>query len=514
MKQKWFSIVVIMILLSLFSACSKKEEVAEEVINFKSAESESAVETPVTQNTEPPAPVVVADTDAPADVKDLIASSGDGSVMLSWTNPADEDFTKVVITYGVDGAVSVRGTPGSLGKQYIAGLNNGVEYTFTVMSVDRTGNASDGVQISSTPVSPKPVAPVETPVVKTEPVKKTEPAPAPVKQVVPEPVPVIEPEPEPAPAAVTFIRNADGNITTSTNTVFAKTSEVTVLAKATSIELDGQKSLVSAYKMGRYPVTQELFEAVMGINPSKCVESSSLYATAAGEVTKYKPCDKVSWYDASACCNKLSLLMGYEPCYSVDGVDDWASFIYENIPVEYDAAWSDAYCDFTKNGFRLPTGREWEVAARGGNPAAAEWNYAFSGKDTAVREAANADLDSVGWYRYNICNGGVTSSAEPAAGVGYGTHETGLKAPNSLSLYDMCGNVWEWCWDSCQTTDEYSTYEVDPITGVPADSCRALRGGSWGIDATCCDIPSKLIEYEFYRSARYGFRLVRTATAE
>ena len=119
-----------------------------------------------------------------------------------------------------------------------------------------------------------------------------------------------------------------------------------------------------------------------------------------------------------------------------------------------------------------------------------------------------------GWYRYQICNGGVTASAEPAYGAGYGTHEVGLKEPNSLSLYDMCGNVWEWCWDSCQTTDEYSTYEVDPITGVPADSCRALRGGSWGIDATCCDIPSKLIEYEFYRSARYGFRLVRTATAE
>ena len=516
MKQKCFSIVLIMILLSLFSACSKKEAEPEEVITFKSAESETAVEMSAMQNEEPPAPVPVADTEAPADVKDLIASSGDGSVMLSWTNPTDEDFTKVVITYGIDGTAVVRGVPGGIGKQYISDLKNGVEYTFTLMAVDKTGNASEGAQVSSTPVSPTPVKPVETPVVKTEPEKKPEPAPAPapVKQVVTEPEPVVEPVKNTVTASVLYKRNADGNIATGTNTVFAKTSEVTVLAKATSIELNKKKSLVSAYSMSQYPVTQELFEAVMGINPSKCVDSSSLYATAAGEVTKLKPCDKVSWYDVIAFCNKLSLLMGYEPCYTVKGIDNWATLVYEDIPTEYNAAWSDASCDFTRNGFRLPTESEWEVAARGGNPAAAEWNYSFSGKDSKVREAANKDLDSVGWYKYNICNGGTTAKKEPAAGAGYGTHETGLKAPNSLSLYDMCGNVWEWCWDSCKTTDDNSTFAVDPISGVPADSCRALRGGSWGIDATCCDIPSRLIEYEFYRSARYGFRLVRTGTAE
>ena len=520
MKQKWFSIVVIMILLSLFSACKKKEAEPEEVITFKSAENESTVETPAVQNTEPaPAPAIVADTEAPSEVKDLMASSGDGSVMLSWTNPAEEDFTKIVITYGIDGVATVRGVPGGLGKQYISELKNGVEYTFTVMAVDRTGNASNGIQVSSTPAAPKPVAPVETPVAKVEPkpAKPAEPAPAPVKQVVAEPEPVVEPVTETTVNAfVPFIRSADGNIAANTDCVFAKTSETTVLAKATAIELDGQKSLLNAYKMGKYPVTQELFEVVMGINPSKCVDSSNLYATAAGEVTKLKPCDKASWYDAIAFCNKLSLLLEYEPCYSVAGVDDWMALVYEDIPVEYNANWSDAYCDFTKNGFRLPTENEWETAARGGNPKAAEWNYAFSGKDSAAaRQATNADLDSVGWYRYNICNGGVTASAEPAASkAGYGTHEVGLKAPNSLSIYDMCGNVWEWCWDSCKTTDEHSTFAVEPISGVPADSCRALRGGSWGIDASCCDIPSRLVEYEFYRSARYGFRVVRTGTAD
>ena len=578
MRQKWFPIVVIMILLTLFSACSKKEEASEEVISFKSAEGETAVETPVEEIEEMPAPSPVVDTTAPSEVKDLIASAGDHSVMLSWTNPVDEDFSKVVITYGIDGTTSVRGIPGSMGKQFISNLTNDTEYTFTVMTLDRIGNASEGVQVSSTPVSPEPVKPiepatskiesakpVETPAPNPEPVKVAEapaPKPEPVKvaetpapnpepvkvaetpttipepvqesveetdfepepesvveletepKLEPEPIPIIEPESVEETVALSFIRSATGDVAANIDCVFEKTSEVTVLTKASAIELNGQKTLLSAYRMGKYPVTQELFEAVMGINPSKCVESSSIYATLEGEVTKLKPCEKVSWYDAIAFCNKLSILLGYDPCYVVNGIDDWASFIYEDIPTEYNADWSDVYCDFTRNGFRLPTENEWEVAARGGKPEAAEWNYMFSGKDSAERKAVNADLDSIAWYRYNICNGGVSTDEEPAAGVGYGTHEVGLKAPNTLSLYDMCGNVWEWCWDSCQTTDDNSTFEVDPLEGVPADSCRALRGGSWGIDATCCDIPSRLVEYEFYRSARYGFRIVRTATTD
>ncbi|MCR4939798.1 MAG: SUMF1/EgtB/PvdO family nonheme iron enzyme [Treponemataceae bacterium] len=580
MKQKFFSVVVVMIVLSLFFACSKKEAELEEVISFKAAEESGSisdapdeVETmEEAQETAPEAPPVV-DVTAPAEVRNLIASSGDRSVILSWTNPSEEDFSKVVITYGVDGVVSVRGNPSGTSKQFITDLRNGTEYTFTVMSVDRAGNVSEGIQISSVPENPEPAKIVELPPVKEEPVKVAElPAPAPVETPAPVPAPAPEPEPvkvtespepvveeevvaeiipepveitespEPAPAtdlepvdtalveepepvleplekenpapAIQFIRSADGNIASDFETVFDKTSEVSVLAKASAVELNGEKTLMSAYRMGKYPVTQELFQAVMGVNPSKCVDSSTLYITAEGEVTKLKPCDKISWYDAIAFCNKLSLLFEYEPCYTVNGVDDWNALIYEDIPVEYNADWSDASCDFTRNGFRLPTEREWEFAARGANPEAADWEYTFSGKASEAREAVNADLDSVGWYRYNICAGGVSSETEPAFGAGYGTHEVGLKEPNSLSIYDMCGNVWEWCWDSCDTTDDNSTFAIDPLEGIPEDSCRALRGGSWGIDATCCDIPSRLVEYESYRSTRYGFRLVRTAGVE
>lgn len=533
MKQKFFSVVVIMIVLSLFFACSKKEAELEEVISFKAAESEETAALGTEENNSEggaaltaPEAVPVEDTTAPAEVQNLIASSGDASVILSWTNPSDEDFSKVVITYGVDGVASVRGLPKGESKQYITGLTNGAEYTFTVMAVDRLGNTSNGVHVSSTPVAPEPVKLVEAPApVKKEPVKVVE-TPAPVIEtpapkveapatILPEPEPVVEPvQTEISAPSLQFIRSADGNIACNFETVFDKTSEVSVLAKASVVELNGEKSLLSAYRMGSYPVTQELFQAVMGINPSACVDSSSCYITAEGEVTKLKPCEKVSWYDAIAFCNKLSLLFDYEPCYTVASVEDWAALIYEDIPVEYNADWSDVSCDFTRNGFRLPTEREWEFAARGGNAEAADWDYNFSGKASSVKENVNADLDSVAWYRYNICNGGVSSADEPAFGVGYGTHETGLKEPNSLSIYDMSGNVWEWCWDSSDTSDINSTYDVDPIEGIPADSCRALRGGSWGIAASCCEVTSRLVEYESYRSARYGFRLVRTASAE
>ena len=121
------------------------------------------------------------------------------------------------------------------------------------MAVDKLGNASDGVQISATPVSPDPVKPVEPPAPKPAKIPEPTPAPkpvapAPVVTVVPEPVPVVEPEPVAEPVSVKFIRSADGNIAASEDCVFAKTSEVTVLEKASSIELNEQKTLLSVLR--------------------------------------------------------------------------------------------------------------------------------------------------------------------------------------------------------------------------------------------------------------------------
>ncbi len=145
------------------------------------------------------------------------------------------------------------------------------------------------------------------------------------------------------------------------------------------------------------------------------------------------PVIEISWYGAVVFCNLLSEIRGYDPAYDLS---DWS-------------------CDFTVNGYRLPTEAEWEYAAKGGNN---HDSYTYSGSNTA---------GNVGWYEDNS---------------GWETHPVGGKIPNSLGLYDMSGNVWEWCFD---WYDYYSTTSLvdpeGPDSGSYRGSFRVLRGGSWNI---------------------------------
>ena len=181
-------------------------------------------------------------------------------------------------------------------------------------------------------------------------------------------------------------------------------------------------------------VTQELYQAVMNKNPSYH-EGESL------------PVEMVSWYDAIYFCNKFSEMTGKESVYSLNGETDVSKWGYS--PHQWRSIKGVIEQNTNANGFRLPTQKEWQYAAKGGE------NYKYAGSN---------NLDEVGWHRGNK------------------THPVAQKKANGYGLYDMLGNVCEWVWDSSY------------------DDSRCNCGGSYYLDDYC--------EVAYYRRKDIGFRIV------
>ena len=187
---------------------------------------------------------------------------------------------------------------------------------------------------------------------------------------------------------------------------------------------------LSAYYIGKTEVTQELWKAVMGNNPSKFTRSAK------------NPVEMVSWFDCIRFCNKLTeIVMGAEHCvYTMNGSGTHANDITAN---------------FNKKGFRLPTEAEWEYAAKGGSGN----KYAGCNTEEVLGEYA--------WYKDNSDDK---------------THIASIKKVNWYGLYDMTGNVKEWCWDRYSkdmpndVQDPVGTGSVSPV----------YRGGSWNDEAAVC----------------------------
>ena len=184
---------------------------------------------------------------------------------------------------------------------------------------------------------------------------------------------------------------------------------------------------LSTYSIGETEVTQALWEAVMGSNPSDFKSPD-------------RPVEMVSWDDCQTFISKLNSLTG--------------------------------------RSFRLPTEAEWEFAARGGN------------KNKGCKYAGGNSLSNVAWYDDN--SGGET-------------HAVKTKAPNELGLYDMSGNVWEWCQDIYGSYS--SSAQTDP-KGPSSGSYRVLRGGSWSYGATYCRVSSRDDYSPDVGYRDFGFRLV------
>jgi formylglycine-generating enzyme required for sulfatase activity len=231
---------------------------------------------------------------------------------------------------------------------------------------------------------------------------------------------------------------------------------------AGSDEKPAHEVTVSSFYMAKYEITQEQWESVIGSNPSDFKGAK-------------RPVENVSWYDVVEFCNKLSEKEGLTPCYTINKQNK-----DPNNEDKYDEKKWTVTCNFKANGYRLPTEAEWEYAARGGNKSK---GYKYSGSD---------NIDEVGWYEGN-------SNSQ--------THEVGTKLPNELGLYDMSGNVMEWCWD---WYGDYNSGSQTNPTGPSVGSYRGLRGGSWFDNSEYCRVANRFNLNPFLWDFDSGFRLLRT----
>ncbi|MAE71033.1 MAG: serine/threonine protein kinase [Gemmatimonadetes bacterium] len=206
----------------------------------------------------------------------------------------------------------------------------------------------------------------------------------------------------------------------------------------------------SDFLIAAHELTQAQWKAVMGTEPGSFRGGADL------------PVENVSWLDALHFCNELSARAGLDRAYTIIGTS---------------ARWNR-----NANGYRLPTEAEWEYACRGGTTT----HFWPGDRDGVLRR--------IGWYSDNSANR---------------THAVGRKVANPWGLYDVHGNVWEWCWDL------YGDYPSDPAVDPagPSDgSARTIRGGGWNTVARQCRSASR----HHYDPDNYcniiGFRVARSTS--
>lgn len=223
---------------------------------------------------------------------------------------------------------------------------------------------------------------------------------------------------------------------------------------------------IADFYISNFEVTQAEYQAIMNFNPAHFTGSTE------------NPVEQASWFDAVEYCNRRSIIEGLAPCYtySTFGTD----------PANWPLGWNsdnlnhtNISCNWTAVGYRLPTEMEWIYAARGGNQSD---NYTYSGSN---------EVEPVAWYSLNSA---------------LTTHTVGSKVSNQIGLYDMSGNVWEWCWD---IFDVYTSQDQSNPHGADTGDQRVLRGGAWNLGANECTLTYRNSTLPAYGYNYGGFRICR-----
>jgi formylglycine-generating enzyme required for sulfatase activity len=220
------------------------------------------------------------------------------------------------------------------------------------------------------------------------------------------------------------------------------------------VDANPHEVVVSSFYVDKYLVTQEQYQTVMRDNPSRWKGAKN-------------PVEQVRWSDAARFCNERSRLEGLEPCYDLE-------------------TWE---CKFDTNGYRLPTEAEWEYACRAGTKTA----YFFGNNPSKLANYAWFDRNSGGH-----------------------TQPVGQKRPNPWGLYDMCGNVWQWCNDFYKV-DYYQESPKENPRGPKDGESKVVRGGAWRFSDQNCRSGYRYNENPGYADVCfgydiYGFRCVRNAS--
>jgi len=235
---------------------------------------------------------------------------------------------------------------------------------------------------------------------------------------------------------------------------------------------------VSAFYMDKYPVTKSLWDAVKAWNGGN---GYSYDYAGLGKASTH-PVQSIDWYDCVKWCNGRSQKEGLTPAYYTDA----------GLTVVYKTGQVAPYVKWAANGYRLPTEAEWEKAARGGVSG-----QRFPWGNTISESQANYYSLGTSSYSYDLSNTGYNPTFND--GVSPYTSPVGYFAANGYGLYDMAGNVWQWCWDSWSSTYYSSSPGSDP-RGAASGSIRVLRGGSWGDCACDCRTAYRVNGYPTFSS--------------